>query len=140
MNQATTATRYRQGYICMEKERTVRVRVGEKGYLTIKGVSRGISRDEFEYEIPLDDAEEMLVTLCHKPPIEKVRYEIPHASLTWEVDVFEGENEGLVLAEVELDHEDTQVDLPDWVGLEVTGDPRYNNASLVTQPFSKWGH
>ena len=140
LNKATGKTCYRQGYICREKERTVRVRVGETAYLTIKGPSRGISRDEFEYEIPLDDAEAMLATICHKPLIEKVRYNVPHASLTWEVDVFEGENQGLVLAEIELDNENIEVPLPDWVGVEVTGDSRYNNASLVGNPFSQWGN
>jgi len=131
-------TRYRQGYICMEKRRTVGVRVGEKCYLTIKGSSMGISRDEFEYEIPFEDAEAMLAAICHVPLIEKTRYRIPHGPFLWEVDVFEGQNEGLVLAEVELDDEDTDLPLPDWVGPEVTGDKRYNNARLVTNPFSRW--
>lgn len=132
-------TFYRQGYLSVEPERTVRVRVaGDKGYLTIKGLSQGAARAEFEYAIPREEAVEMLDTLCLRPQIEKTRYRIPHAGLVWEVDEFFGDNEGLLLAEVELAEEGQAVDLPDWIGEEVTGDPRYYNASLVERPFSTW--
>jgi len=130
---------YRQGYLSTIKERTVRVRtVGKRGFLTIKGISIGASRAEYEYEIPVDDTHEMLDELCERPLIEKRRYRIPYADLIWEVDEFFGENHGLVVAEVELASEDQQVDLPSWIGEEVTGDPRYFNANLVAQPFSTW--
>lgn len=130
---------YRQGYLSTTPERTVRVRTaGDKGYLTIKGLSRGASRLEFEYEIPLHEANQLLDELCHRPLIEKRRYKIPHGGLTWEVDEFFGENDGLVLAEIELEHEDQAFDRPAWLGREVTGDPRYYNANLVNHPYSRW--
>ncbi len=131
--------RYRQGYLSTVKERTVRVRTaGEKGFLTIKGITVGASRPEYEYEIPVGDADEMLDGLCEKPLIEKTRYRIPDAGLTWEVDEFEGDNAGLITAEVELKDENQSVSLPAWIGQEVTGDPRYFNANLVAKPFTKW--
>lgn len=131
--------RYRQGYLSTAKERTVRVRTaGDKGFLTIKGITVGASRPEYEYEIPLKDANEMLDQLCERPLIEKTRYRISHAGLVWEVDQFEGDNRGLVTAEVELKDEHQSVTLPDWVGEEVTGDPRYFNANLVAKPFTQW--
>ena len=130
---------YRQGYLSTVKERTVRVRtVAEEGYLTVKGISIGASRAEFEYEIPINDAHEMLDELCLRPLIEKRRYRIPIAELTWEIDEFFGENHGLTIAEVELESEHQPVDLPPWIGQEVTGDPRYFNSNLVTNPFSTW--
>lgn len=132
---------YRQGYLSTEKARAVRVRtIGDKGFLTIKGAgtSSGMARAEYEYEIPLKDADELLDRLCLRPLIEKVRYKIPHAGLTWEVDDFEGENAGLIIMEVELEQEDQVVELPNWVGEEVTDDPRYYNASLISTPYSKW--
>lgn len=132
-------TRYRQGYIASSKERTVRVRVaGEQGYLTIKGASSGIARAEFEYPIPLEDAELMLDTLCDRPLIEKTRYRIPDGNVVWEVDEFAGENQGLIVAEVELTGADQAIDLPDWIGEEVSHDPRYYNASLAKHPFTRW--
>ncbi len=131
--------RYRQGYLSTVKERTVRVRTaGDKGFLTIKGITVGASRPEYEYEIPLKDANEMLDQLCERSLIEKTRYRISHAGLVWEVDEFEGDNRGLVTAEVELKDEHQSVTLPDWVGEEVTGDPRYFNANLVAKPFTQW--
>jgi adenylate cyclase len=131
--------RYRQGYIVSGQGRTVRVRTaGDQGYLTIKGPSQGSTRAEFEYPIPLADALELLDTLCDRPFIDKTRYRIPVAGLVWEVDEFHAENTGLVLAEVELDHPDQAVDLPDWIGTEVTGDPRYYNSYLVRSPFRSW--
>jgi CYTH domain-containing protein len=131
--------RYRQGYLSTVKERTVRVRIaGDEGFLTIKGITVGASRSEYEYEIPVADANEMLDKLCERPLIEKTRYRISHAGLVWEVDEFEGENRGLITAEVELKDEHQAVTLPDWIGQEVTGDPRYFNANLVAKPFTTW--
>ena len=130
---------YRQGYLSTAKERTVRVRVtDDKGYVTIKGVSKGATRVEYEYEIPMQDAQEMLDTLCERPLIEKRRYKINYRGLTWEVDAFLGENEGLVLAEVELESEDQTVERPPWIGQDVTDDPRYFNVNLVRHPYRDW--
>lgn len=130
---------YRQGYLSTVKERTIRVRtVGDKGYITVKGVTVGASRSEYEYEIPVDDAKEMLDRLCERPLIEKTRYRIPLGKLTWEVDEFEGENRGLTVAEVELKDENEQVTLPEWIDKEVTDDPRFFNANLVAKPFTTW--
>ena len=134
-----TGKRYRQGYLSTVKERTVRVRTAaDKGFLTIKGITVGASRSEYEYEIPVSDANEMLDRLCERPLIEKTRYRISHAGLVWEVDEFEGENRGLITAEVELKDERQSVTPPDWIGKEVTGDPRYFNANLVAKPFTTW--
>ncbi len=131
--------RYRQGYLSTVRERTVRVRtVNDKGYLTIKGASRGLTRSEYEYEIPVADADAMLDTLCQRPLIEKTRYKIQIGALVWEVDEFEGENAGLSIAEVELESEGQSVDLPEWVGREVSDDPRYYNANLIAHPYSTW--
>src|SRR5688500_12264960 len=109
------ATRYRQGYIVSASGRTVRVRIGGgKAFLTIKGPRTGLSRDEFEYAIPVKDAQEMLDTLCVGGVIEKTRHEVKAGGVLWEVDEFEGDNAGLVLAEVELEREGQKVQLPDW--------------------------
>jgi CYTH domain-containing protein len=133
------ATRYRQGYLSLDKARSVRVRVAEDAaQLTVKGVTEGATRREFEYEIPLDDAREMLATLCLQPLIEKRRYRVRHGGLVWEVDEFCGDNAGLVVAEVELEHEDQHFDRPAWLGREVTDDPRYYNVNLVQHPYSTW--
>jgi len=130
--------RYRQGYLSTVKERTVRVRtVDDRGYLTIKGVTVGATRKEFEYDIPADDAV-LLLELCEQPLVEKVRYAIRLGDLVWEVDEFEGVNQGLIVAECELKSEDQRVDLPAWIGQEVTGDPRYFNSNLIAHPFTKW--
>jgi len=132
-------TKYRQGYLNTDKERTVRVRtMDDKGYLTVKGVSRGAVRVEYEYEIPKVEAEAMLDDLCEKPLIEKIRCKIEHKGLVWEVDEFLGENSGLIVAEVELESEDQKFVKPKWIGEEVTGDPRYFNANLIHHPYSKW--
>jgi CYTH domain-containing protein len=109
--------------------------VGSQGYLTIKGLTTGSSRAEFEYEIPVDDAQELLETLCDRPLIEKTRYKINIGDLIWEVDEFWGENQGLILAEVELETEDQNINIPHWIGKEVTSDPRYYNSNLVKNPF-----
>lgn len=132
-------TLYRQGYLSTVRERTVRVRTaGSKGWLTIKGLSVGMTRSEFEYEIPFADANVMLNELCEKPIIEKTRYRIPHGRVIWEVDEFHGVNQGLIVAEVELDSETRQLELPEWIGEEVTGDPRYFNANLINHPYTMW--
>jgi adenylate cyclase len=132
-------THYRQGYLSSVKERTVRVRqAGDTGTLTIKGVPVGATRPEYEYEIPADEAHEMIDHLCETPIIEKNRYRIPHGDVTWEIDEFLGVNKGLVVAEVELDSEDQTFERPDWIGQEVTANPKYLNANLVARPFSTW--
>lgn len=131
-------TRISQGYLNCDKERTVRVRVaGEKAYLTVKGVSRGATRAEFEYEIPVADAEQLL-KLCDGPLIEKVRRVVVHEGSKWEVDEFEGENAGLVVAELELESEEQEFSRPPWAGQEVTEDPRYFNSSLAAKPYRAW--
>ena len=131
-------TQYRQGYLNSTKERIVRVRtISDKGYLTIKGITVGASRMEFEYEIPLQDANELL-KICEKPLIEKIRYTMEDGGMVWEIDKFAGDNQGLIVAEVELDREDQQFPKPDWIGDEVTGDPRYFNSNLIKKPYTKW--
>jgi adenylate cyclase len=136
---AAKGTLYRQGYLSSVKERVVRVRTIEnKGFLTIKGITKGVSRSEFEYEISVEDADTMLDEICEKPIIEKKRYKIRAGALIFEVDEFFGENEGLVVAEVELGDEKQKIDLPDWIGTEVSGDPRYFNSNLILHPFKKW--
>jgi len=130
----------KQGYLQLEPERTVRVRIkGDKAYLTIKGATSpsGLTRHEWEYGIPLTDAQEML-RLCADNVIEKTRHLIPCGSLMFEVDEFGGENEGLVVAEIELPNEDTPFDHPDWLGDEVTGDVRYYNSALSKNPYKRW--
>ncbi len=130
---------YCQGYLNSEKGRTVRVRtIGDRGILTIKGPNDHGARLEYEYDIPLEDAREMLDLLCHKPLIEKIRYCIPFAGFIWEVDEFKGDNEGLLIAEIELEYVGQEFNLPPWIGLEVTGDARYYNANLVKNPYCAW--
>ena len=137
--QLATGTVYRQGYLSTVKERTVRVRtIDDKGYLTVKGLTTGSTRVEHEYEIPVDDANEMLDDLCEQPIIEKTRYEISHGGLTWEVDEFGGVNQGLIVAEVELDSEEQTFVKPDWIGEEIADDPRYYNSNLIAHPYTKW--
>lgn len=135
----TSATHLVQGYLTTGPQVTVRVRIaGERAYLTIKGQSEGISRAEFEYPIPVPDAEVMLATLAQPGVIDKVRHLVPHAGRTWEVDVFAGDNAGLIVAEVELESDQAHVELPEWVGSEVSGDPRYYNSELSRNPYSSW--
>jgi CYTH domain-containing protein len=130
---------YRQGYLCAAKERSVRVRIaGDRGYLTVKGATVGASRSEYEYEIPLTDARAMLEDLCPQPQIEKKRYAIAHQGFVWEVDEFFGLNQGLIVAEIELEDENQPFTRPDWIGEEVTGDARYYNAALCAHPYSSW--
>jgi CYTH domain-containing protein len=132
-------TPMRQGYLVADAVRTARVRIeGERALITIKGKSIGASRGEWEYEIPVADAAELLDGLCEQPQIEKIRHRIAHAGHTWEVDEFLGLNAGLVVAEIELDAEDEAFEKPDWIGNEVTGDKRYYNSSLIRHPYSQW--
>ncbi len=135
-----TGISYKQGYmLTQEKLTTIRVRtIGKKAFLTIKSKSEGLSRNEFEYSIPIDDAEIMLNTLCSRPLIEKVRYKIPQGDLVWEIDEFQGENEGLIIAEVELKQEDQVIDFPNWIGEEVSHDSRYYNVNLAKHPYQAW--
>ena len=131
---------FRQGYLSYDSERTVRVRATEvTGYLTIKGITEGLTRDEFEYEIPLADALALL-QLCERPAIEKKRYIVPNGAHVWEIDVFEGVNEGLVVAEIELGSEDEAFDKPNWLGNEVSGDRKYSNSALSLHPFKDWSN
>lgn len=128
----------RQGYLNRDKRRTVRVRIsGKQGYLTVKGMAEGLARPEFEYEIPLRDAEQVLL-LCDGPLLEKRRHVLTHAGMTWEVDEFLGENAGLLVAEIELDSEHQSFERPDWLHTEVTGDPRYLNSNLSVHPYARW--
>lgn len=131
---------YKQGYLSVEKERTVRIRIaGEKAFITVKGQNKGIERSEFEYEIPVPDAEIMLEDLCLRPIIEKIRYiYMADDGHKWEIDEFMGENDGLVIAEVELCSADEPVEIPEWCGDEVSGDIRYYNSSLIKNPYTGW--
>ena len=132
-------TLMRQGYLVADPVRTVRVRIeGERAVLTIKGKTTGAARGEWEYDIPIADATELLDGLCEQPQVEKIRHRIEHAGHTWEVDEFLGLNAGLVVAEIELGAEDEAFEKPDWIGVEVTGDKRYYNSSLIRQPYSQW--
>jgi adenylate cyclase len=134
-----SSTRIVQGYLAQTSTTTVRVRVrGERGYLTIKGASVGITRSEFEYEIPADDALAMLAELALEPAIDKVRHLVPVGQHTWEVDVFAGANAPLVMAEVELASVDEPFVRPPWAGQEVSDDPRYFNVNLAREPYSTW--
>ena len=141
----TAGARYRQGYLSTDKVATVRVRSiedpgsGEQSaYLTVKGKLMGVSRTEYEYAIPIADAQEMLDRLCSRPLIEKIRYKVPIGEVTWEIDEFLGDNAGLVVAEVELQTPDQPIALPAWIAQEVTGDLRYANSNLVLHPFCRW--
>lgn len=131
-------TPYRQGYLSSQAERVVRVRIeGDAARLTIKGKTVGVTRAEFEYPIPLADAPALLA-LCEQPLIDKIRHKETHGGKVWEIDVFHGANEGLVIAEIELASEDEAFERPAWVGAEVSSDPRYYNANLIARPFKTW--
>ena len=132
-------TRYRQGYMLHQEDKTIRIRLieGDQGYITIKGKARGISRPEYEYAIPKKDAEELLENFCDAF-VSKKRYKINIEGKLWEVDEFLGDNEGLIVAELELKEEAEQFNLPEWIGTEVTGDPRYYNSELSVNPFKNW--
>lgn len=133
-----TGTSYCQGYLSKNRNSTVRVRTeGLHAFLTIKGPTHGISRLEFEYNIPFEEAQE-LQSLCTTPLVRKTRYHILHDEMTWEVDEFHGDNQGLIIAEIELHHPDALFTLPPWVGKEISHESRYCNSNLSIHPFSKW--
>lgn len=136
---AEQGTLYSQGYLIGGQQASVRVRIeGERAYLNIKSATIGITRQEYEYEIPVNDALEMLEMLCEKPLISKTRYHVNYADHVWEIDVFAGENLGLVVAEIELNSKDETFELPDWIGKEVSDDVRYYNVNLVKCPYKSW--
>lgn len=129
----------RQGYLVSDEVRSVRVRIADnEAHLNIKSGTLGISRSEYDYPIPLEDAQEMLQNLCRKPLLEKTRHFVRHGDHIWEIDVFEGDNTGLVLAEVELKQANEPFELPVWVGEDVSHDPRYYNSRLAEQPYKNW--
>jgi adenylate cyclase len=129
----------KQGYISTRDKTVVRARVaGDKAYLTLKGKNSGVTRTEFEYEIPVSDASQIISELCNGLIVEKTRYLISYSEHVWEVDIFHGDNDGLVVAEIELVSENTNFDKPVWVGKEVSGDVRYYNSSLLDNPFRTW--
>jgi adenylate cyclase len=130
----------RQGYLSSVKERVVRIRTaGAEASLTIKGLTQSFTRLEFEYSIPLDDAVLMLEEICEKPLIEKTRHRERVGDHIWEIDVFQGANQGLIIAEIELSREDEEILQPPWAVKEVSDDPRYYNANLAKTPFNTWG-
>lgn len=130
---------YRQGYLAVNDACAVRVRLqDDKAWLTIKNATLDVRRQEYEYAIPVTDAREMLDTLCVGATVSKTRYFVEHESDLWEVDVFDGDNDGLVLAELELAEVDQTFSRPDWLGEEVSGDPRYLNSALAVRPYSSW--
>lgn len=130
---------YRQGYICKNNGLTLRIRIkGDMGVLTLKGAVEGLTRDEYEYTVPLQDANELLAKYCNNNIVEKYRYCINYAGKNWEVDEFIGKNKGLVLAELELQSENENFEKPLWIDKEVTGDIRYYNSYLAQNPFLEW--
>lgn len=137
--QADAGTLYRQGYLVGAKQASVRVRIeGGRAFLNIKSMTLGVTRHEYQYPIPLDEAKELLDNLCEKPLVEKTRYRVRHADHEWEIDVFAGANAGLIVAEVELQSEQEAISLPPWAGVEVSSDPRYYNVNLVKHPYNTW--
>lgn len=129
----------KQGYIAVNEQCAIRIRISDaEATLNIKSAGLSIARKEYEYPIPVVDAEEMLERFCPDQFIEKTRYYVGHETDVWEVDVFEGSNQGLVIAEIELESEEQSVTLPDWVGMEVSGDAKYLNNNLATRPFQTW--
>ncbi len=128
----------KQGYLNSNPERTVRIRIrNNQGFLTIKSKNKGAVRNEFEYEIPLEEAEE-LILLCEQPVIEKIRYLVPKNNHIWEIDIFEGANQGLEVAEIELSHVNESFELPSWVDKDVTHETKYYNSQLIKMPFTAW--
>jgi adenylate cyclase len=135
---ASSSSSLKQGYLSSSAEATVRVRLEDNlGTLTIKSKTKGITRNEFEYAIPAQEAEELLI-ICSGPLIEKTRYRIPQENHTWEIDVFEGDNDGLIIAEIELTSDEDYFAKPQWLGEEVSGDSRYYNSNLATHPYVNW--
>lgn len=128
-----------QGYMVNKKDKVVRIRIcGDNAFITVKGVTYRASRTEYEYPIPKQDAQEMLSLFCEAPLIEKVRFQVNYNGFEWVIDQFTGLNQGLIVAEIELDAIDQPFEKPDWVGKEVTHDPRYFNSNLVKAPYSTW--
>lgn len=137
--QARQGVKFRQGYMVEKGTASVRVRIeGDQANLNIKSTDLDMQRLEYEYPLPFDEASEMLEKLCLKPLIEKTRYKLEFAAHTWEIDVFEGDNEGLIVAEIELGSEDEAFERPGWLGEEVTDDTRYYNVCLVEYPYKAW--
>lgn len=137
--EVTSTAEYTQGYLATERSCSIRIRVEQdRASLNIKSATLGISRNEYDYPIPLSEANEILQDLCIKPLLKKTRYHVPHGTHVWEIDVFDGDNKGLVVAEIELETQDELFSRPDWLGEEVSDDPRYYNVSLVDHPYSKW--
>jgi adenylate cyclase len=137
--QADAGVFYSQGYLSSDPKRCIRVRLaGERAWLNIKSALSSLRRLEYEYEIPLADARELLHNACPEPPVEKTRYHVEYQGHVWEVDVFEGANAGLVVAELELDSEQQAFARPPWLGDEVSDDARYYNMNLASLPYSKW--
>lgn len=133
------SVRYRQGYLAGDKACSVRVRISDKdAHLNIKSATLGISRLEYDYPIPVEDADEMLDRLCTSPVVEKTRHYVRRGGHVWEIDVFEGENKGLIVAEIELNSEDEAFERPSWVGEDVSHDTRYYNVALAETPYSQW--
>lgn len=130
---------YKQGYLSSQPTSSIRVRISDKqAWLNIKSATIGTQRAEYEYEIPLSDAHEILENLCLKPVIEKTRHFVKYENHLWEIDVFDGENAGLIVAEIELKSVGETFEKPDWLGEEVTQDVRYYNNNLARQPYSQW--
>lgn len=137
--EVTSTAEYTQGYLATERSCSIRIRVEQnRASLNIKSATLGISRNEYDYPIPLSEANEILQDLCIKPLLKKTRYHVPHGTHVWEIDVFDGDNKGLVVAEIELETQDELFSRPDWLGEEVSDDPRYYNVRLVDHPYSKW--
>lgn len=137
--QVAKSVQFRQGYLVGSDKSSVRIRIeGDQANLNIKSATLGIRRQEFEYPIPMDDAKELLSTLCDRPLIEKTRHYVFAGRHTWEIDEFSGDNAGLIVAEVELSHEDDVFDAQDWLGQEVSEDQRYYNSMLIKTPYSQW--
>ncbi len=138
--QVQKSVKYKQGYLSSQPTNSIRVRIaGDQAWLNIKSATIGTQRLEFEYPIPLSDAEEILTSLCRKPLVEKTRHFVPNGELVWEIDEFEGDNAGLVVAEIELDESGQHFAKPQWLSTEVTQDLRYYNNNLVDNPYKNWG-
>jgi len=138
-DQVISQSRMKQGYLSSQGNASIRVRVDRgRALLNIKSATLGIRRSEFEYEIPLEDGEEILAVIAQQPFIDKTRYKVKCGDHVWDLDLFEGENRGLVVAEVELGSEEESFEMPSWAGEEVSGDPRYYNVSLVKNPYTRW--
>lgn len=139
VNDLCDGKRISQGYINTSDRTVVRARIkNNEAFITLKGEMKGFTCSEFEYKIPLDDAESIINELCSGGTVDKTRYEVRHGNHVWEIDVFHGQNEGLIVAEIELQSESEEVELPSWIIREVTGEKKYYNISLLDNPYSKW--